>query len=75
MYKDELTDGVTDTYRELVSDIMEVIEKSKIFYDEPCVLWNEEYILSLCPDLRERVNGHRLSKRLDRCYGKLEKCV
>ena len=48
MYKDELTDGVTDPYRELVSDIMEVIEKSKIFYDEPCVLWSEEeYILSL----------------------------
>ena len=47
MHKDELTDGVTDTYRELVSDIMEVIEKSKIFYDEPCVLWSEEeYILS-----------------------------
>ena len=48
MYKDELTDGVTDPCRELVSDIMEVIGRSGIFCDEPCVLWSEEeYILSL----------------------------
>ena len=75
-YVDKLADGVTEVYRKLTSSIMEVIGKHKELHDLGFgFIGIEEETLSSISDLRKLLHEYRISKRLDKCFRKLEKCI